>query len=81
MRLYGVSISTTPGRVDRVGAERLMKLIRRDRLVLAGSDPAIDDVAVTALLKAAIGRSGHRVTRLAPDPVERAGLLQRQPHQ
>jgi hypothetical protein len=38
--------------IDRVGAERLMKLIRRNRLVLARPDPRIDDVTVTAFLKA-----------------------------
>jgi hypothetical protein len=38
--------------VDGVGAERLMKLIRRNRLVLASPDPRIHDVTVTALLKA-----------------------------
>lgn len=38
--------------VDGLRAQRLMQLIRRDRLVLSGSDPRVDDVAVPALLKA-----------------------------
>src|SRR6516164_9314414 len=29
-----------------------MQLVRRDRLVLSGSDPLVDDVAMAALLKA-----------------------------
>jgi hypothetical protein len=38
--------------VDRLGTEGLMKLIRRYRPVFSRSDSGIDDVAVTALLKA-----------------------------
>ena len=38
--------------VNRLRAERLMQLIRRDRLVLSGPDPRIDRVTMTVLLKA-----------------------------
>jgi hypothetical protein len=38
--------------VDRLGAERSVQLIGRNRLVLPESDPRIDDVAVPTLLEA-----------------------------
>src|SRR5262249_62353900 len=37
--------------VDRVGANGLAQLGRRDRLVLPGADPGVDDVAQAVLLE------------------------------
>jgi hypothetical protein len=50
--------------VDSLRAERLMQLIRCDRLVLSRSDPRVDDVAVSALLKAL--QQAAEATKQAP---------------
>ena len=61
--------------VDCIRPQRLMQLIRRDRLVLPGPDPRVDHVAMPVLLeplhqaaqtaeKAALRLTGRRLRRL-----------------
>jgi hypothetical protein len=56
--------------VDSLRTQRLMQLVRRDRLVLSRSDPRIDDAAVPALLKAQ--QQGAEAAQQAPLRLARA---------